>query len=291
MAGTEITPFMSIRELKLKTPLGTVYEQVSFDVGKGQVCALYGGAGSGKTSLLLTACGRMKPSGGNATVAGYDMKSKYRPVRRSSSISFIPRLNDVQPFLKVSAITGAELSLVNKKGNKAAAYEYLKRWHFEDKEDVRFEDLDAYDTAYFGILLACACDPQLLCVDDVQSDMTQHQGIKLVELLKLIAEQTGVTVLFCCSEYEIARHADGIVVLSEDAEMQRQAVLRERGPAADVKVFGVGNGVVLGSSGATLDEGSSREPDLLDGDALGSSNAGLGDGGFGERELIGGGVQ
>ena len=149
----------------------------------------------------------------------------------------------------------AELSLAGKKGNKATTDEYLERCSFLDKKDVRFDDLDAYDTAYFGIMLACTSDPQLLCVDDVQNCLTQYQSIKLVKLLGQVAAATGATVLFCCSEYEIARHADGIVVLSENAEAQRQAVLRDSsGGETSATVFGSGNDVVVGAHARSLQD-------------------------------------
>lgn len=266
MGAASTEPFVQVEDLKLKTPLGVVYQDVSFSVGKGQVCALFGTAGCGKTALLLTACGRMKPSAGTARVAGHDLKKGYRKVRRLSAVSFIPGLNDVQPFLRVKNIMAAELSLVGKRGDKAATDDYLERCGFADKADVRFDDLDAYDAAYFGIILALASDPELLCVDDVQRELTQHQSIKLVDLLVRIARALGTTVLFCCSEYEIARGADGVVVLGAQAESQRQAVIRDQGEGHAVPIFGSGNGVIVGAAAGPCSK-QERKPSFAGGEA------------------------
>lgn len=253
-------PYISVRGLSLKTPMGTVYSGVNAEIEKGTVCALFGDAGCGKTALLLTLSGRMKMSSGEATVLGLELSSKYRVIRRSSAVSFIPGLNDVQPFLRVKNIMAAELSLVGKKGNKENTDAYLERCAFADKKDVRFDDLNAYDRAYFGIILALAADPDLLCVDDVQTELTQHQSIKLMGVLRAIAQATGTTVLVCCSEYEIARHADGIVVLGDGAEAQRQAVIRDAGPQAQCPVWGSGNGVPIG---AELDKEQAAQPERV----------------------------
>ena len=242
---------MRVSELSLKTPMGPVFENVSLEAQRGQLVALFGDAGCGKTALSLCMCGRMKYQSGVCEVGGMDLKKKFRQVRRESSISFVPGLNDVQPFLKVRQLVSAELSLVGASGNRKAVEECLERWHFMEKADVRFDDLNAYDRAYFGIMLACVSYPKLLCVDDVQSNLTQHQSIKLVKILREIAHEKDVVVFFATSEYEIAQHADGIVYMSEGAVEQRAAVLRDGGHERALAI-GAGNGVSFESADARV---------------------------------------
>lgn len=237
--------FLDVKGLSLRTSVGVVYDDVSLSVKQGQLCCVFGDNGSGKTSLLLSVCGRMKFAKGQGTLAGYDLRKQFRRARRISAISFIPGINDVQPFLAVKNIVAAELSLSGTRGNKANTDAFLEEWGFLDKKEVKFNKLDSYDSARLGIVLAMAAKPQLLVVDDIQNDLTQHQSIKLVAFLRDICTKYGTTVLFACSEYEVARYADGIVVMSEGAEAQRRAVLREEGRSESdaVAVFGTGNGV------------------------------------------------
>lgn len=255
-------PFVKTEGLSLKTPVGPVYEGVSLEVERGKVCCIYGEQGSGKTSLMLTLCGRMKPSRGRATVAGHDLHKKYRLIRRMSGLSFIPGLNDVQSFLEVKRITAAELALAGKRGNKTNTDKYLKDWGFFDKKEVKFKDLDSYDTCLFGILLAMCGDPELLVVDDVQTNVTQHQSIKIMGYLKEIAAKRGTTVLVGCSEYEIARQADCVVVMGEEAESQRRAVIRELAvPLSQMcPVVGSGNGVEVETAYSDGSAGPSAGP-------------------------------
>ena len=236
--------FINVSGLGLRTPVGTVYEDVGFAVGRGQVCSIFGDNGCGKTSLLLTVCGRMKPSVGTGRIAGFDLRRQYRRIRRLSAISFISGINDVQPFMSVHDLLAAELSLNGFKGSRAATEEFLDNWEFLDRKDTRFRDLAPFDEALFGIMLAMAARPQLLVVDDIQIDLTQHESLKLVGKLEQLAEAKDTTVLFACSEYEIARHADCIVVMSDAAAAQRRAVLRDAGiPLSQrVPVVGSGNG-------------------------------------------------
>lgn len=234
---------IEVEGLSMRTAMGAVYNDVNLSVNRGQVCCIYGDRGSGKTAFLLSVCGRMKYNKGTIRVDGE--AAKPARMRAGSAISFIPEVNAVQPFLEIKHIMAAELALNGVRGNKANTDAYFEKWGFFDLKEVRFKELDSYDAARFGVILAMASNPELLIVDDVQADLTQHQSRKLVAWLKGIAAEYGTTVLFACTEYEIARRADGVVVMSEGAEAQRRAVLRDENLSLSdaIPVFGYGNGV------------------------------------------------
>ena len=239
-------PYIQVSEMTLKTPLGPVYQDVSFQANKGQVIALFGSEGSGKTALLLTLCGRMKAGSGSAVVDGCDLKKDYKKIRRASNITLVDRVNDVPANTRVEDILSAELQVVGRSGRKAKVDEYLRNWKLDHLKGTKFCDLECYEKKFFDIALACAGDPAILMVDDIQDGLTQHQSIRVMNHLKNLAYTRGMTILVGIGEYDIARYADGIVVLSASAERQRQAVLRERGEAMLCPVLGTGNGVQLG---------------------------------------------
>ena len=234
--------FLNVEGLSLKTAMGKVYTDVSMSFDEGSVIAVYGSEKSGRTSLLLTLSGRMKPSRGEAYFDSLPLSKKHGKVRAASALSFFDGINDVQSFLKVKKLLAAELQLSGKSGSKKAVNEYLERWDFTNLADTQFINLDSYDKAVFGFMLAATGDPKLICVDDVETNLTQHQSSKLIKLFKDYAKQTGCCVLFAISAYEVASYADGVVVMSESAEAQRQAVLKQH-PEYLIPVVGSGNGI------------------------------------------------
>lgn len=248
---TATPSFVHVEKLGLKTGQGHVYENLSFSAEKGQVVCLFGVQGSGKTAMLLSICGRMKFTSGEAKVAGWDVHRNFRRVRRISQISLIPGLNDVQPFLSLGNIVAAELALVGKHGDRAATDAYMKEWGFYDKRKMRFEDLHAYDVELFGIMLAMTGDPELLVVDDVHTELTQHQSIEIVCYLKELARKHDMAVLVACSEFDIANHADGLVIVDEHARDMRAAVLRDKPDTVPVPIIGYANNVDTGAAHIT----------------------------------------
>lgn len=55
---------------------------VSFEINRGEIFALLGAEGAGKSTIVRMLCTLTEPSGGRATVAGYDVVERPRAVRR-----------------------------------------------------------------------------------------------------------------------------------------------------------------------------------------------------------------
>lgn len=57
-------------------------DDLTFDVGRGEVFGFLGANGAGKTTAIRMLCGLLKPSSGSAVVAGYDVARKPEQVKR-----------------------------------------------------------------------------------------------------------------------------------------------------------------------------------------------------------------
>lgn len=234
-------PFATAEGLTLKTPAGAVFEDVNFTVNAGEVCALFGSAGSGKTALLLTLGARMKLAEGAASVGGYDLRHDKKQVRGLSGITVIQRINDVPEHLSVKDILSSDLYLAGKSGNAKSVDAYLRAWHFFAQKDAQYFSLSAEERIYFDVMLACTADPKLLLVDDIQDSLTQHASLKMVDLFKQLAKDKGITTLFGTNEYEIAEQADCLVVMSVGAKEQREAVIARSGEEGQPRLAGWAN--------------------------------------------------
>lgn len=60
----------------------TAVDDLTFDVGRGEVFGFLGANGAGKTTAIRMLCGLLKPSSGKAIVAGYDVAHKPEEVKR-----------------------------------------------------------------------------------------------------------------------------------------------------------------------------------------------------------------
>lgn len=238
--------YITTKGLTLTTPMGVVYKNVDLSAQKGDVIAIFGSEGSGKTAFLLTMAGRMRFKTGQATIAGFDLKKQYKKVRRMSNITLVHRINDIPENARIRDILSAELQVVGKNGRKATVDAYLREWNLLDDANTKFKDLDSYVSKRFDIALACAGDPKILMVDDIQTGLTQHQSLRVIDWLHELCEKKDMTVLVGTVEYDIARKCDKVVVFSPSAERQHQACLADNGPSVECNVCGTANGVKVG---------------------------------------------
>ena len=96
--------FLSIKNVTFGYGSRTILEDVSLRFGSGQVVAIMGGSGMGKTTLLKLIGGLLTPQAGEICIAGCrvdtnDQKALYRLRRRmgmlfpSSTMSLFPSAN------------------------------------------------------------------------------------------------------------------------------------------------------------------------------------------------------
>jgi ABC-2 type transport system ATP-binding protein len=79
---------ISVRELSKSFGEVKAVRGVSFEVGKGEVFGFLGPNGAGKTTTINMLCTLAKPSGGRASVAGYDVVTERDDVRRHIGLVF-----------------------------------------------------------------------------------------------------------------------------------------------------------------------------------------------------------
>src|SRR5947199_10847297 len=72
-------PAITIERASIRFGTFTAVNDVSFDVGRGEVFGLLGPNGSGKTTLIRALCGLIRFADGRATVLGHGARPRRRP--------------------------------------------------------------------------------------------------------------------------------------------------------------------------------------------------------------------
>lgn len=212
------SPYISARGLGLKTFAGFAYRDVDVDVHKGELVAVRGRNGSGKTALLLTLAGRMKPTAGTLTVGVFELPRQRSKVERHVGLALFSGLNDLQESLTVLYALGAEFELYGRKPRRESVTGYLRAWELEDVANVRVKDLTSEKLVQLGIALAFVGEPDAVVVDDVESQLTMSQSEGLVQVLLDAARTRNVAIVVGVVERDLAAMADATVYLSKEGE-------------------------------------------------------------------------
>ncbi|TFC56717.1 ATP-binding cassette domain-containing protein [Cryobacterium sp. TMB3-1-2] len=89
-------------ELSVSHKRGVVFGPLSFSADDG-LTVICGPAGSGRTSLLLTLAGRMKPSSGSLFVLGEDLPRHARRIQRRTGVSGFHGIDTLEESVSVAA--------------------------------------------------------------------------------------------------------------------------------------------------------------------------------------------
>ena len=212
------TNIVEAENLELKTIIGCPYTGITFTVRQGDVFAFRGRNGSGKTALLLTVAGRTRFTKGSLTVLGHKMPRDMYKVQKRVGLALFDGLNDLPKTQLARSAVGAEFELYNRKISREGIVSYLEEWKLETIADKRIRDLTRNELVHLGIALAWIGHPDIIVVDDIESQLVKDQSTALMNDLHSLAHKRNVTILVGVLERDLAAMADDALYLGEEKE-------------------------------------------------------------------------
>lgn len=194
----ETPPAVTARGISMTGPWGPVFGPLDLDIATGGVTVLVGPPGSGRTALLMSLAGRMKPSTGTVTVFGH---SKARDIFRVSALAGVEQLDAIFESVTVRDLITEQLRwdapwyrLVRRAGD--AERDAVCRPAFGDLPVPRLPDyvehLDELTGLLLRIALANTARPPLLVVGSIDEVTSDRDRATLVERLVALGEQQTV---------------------------------------------------------------------------------------------------
>jgi simple sugar transport system ATP-binding protein len=192
-------------------------DDVSFDVGAGEVHALLGENGAGKTTLMRIAYGMLPPDVGEIVI-----RRDSQEVRRERIASpFVARALGIgmvhQHFTSIEAFTVAEniaLAAGWRGGShQQRAAEVSARLALPLDATARARDLSVQLRQRLEIVQALASDARILLLDEPTAVLAPREVVELLDLVRRFRDQGGAVVLISHKLADVAQVADRITVL------------------------------------------------------------------------------
>ena len=185
---------------------------VTFEVKKGESCAIIGPSGCGKSTLLLIMAGILKPSEGEVRVDGRKVNS---PLRNAALI-----LQDfgLFPWKTVydNVALGLRLRGVSRETERKKVKELLKKFGLLGFEKAYPKQLSGGMKQRVAIARAIAIEPQILLMDEPLSSLDALSREEMQNFLLKLWKETGTTMVLVTHSIEEAVFlGKKIVVLTE----------------------------------------------------------------------------
>lgn len=167
---------------------------VNFEISRGILFGLVGPDGAGKTTTLRILSSVMEASGGEAKVAGFDVKKQADQVRKR--IGYMPQNFSLYSDLSVIENLNffADIQQVDRSEKQARISEMLTFIHLEEFRDRRAGKLSGGMKKKLALACAMVHDPEVLILDEPSTGVDPVSRRELWVLLAKVV-QKGVTVI------------------------------------------------------------------------------------------------
>ncbi|MBD2840957.1 ABC transporter ATP-binding protein [Erythrobacter sp. KMU-140] len=203
---------LEARSLSLVREGNAVLDGVSFTVAKGEIFALLGGNGAGKSSTLLTFLGFLEPSGGEVLVNGRSVGSDVAAAR--NAIAYLPEAASLYAHMTAYENLDYFLDLAGKSATKDEIDVALDRVALPN--EARSRRLQSYSKGMrqkSAIALALLRETPILLLDEPTSGLDPVAIDEFHDLVKTLAEG-GQTVLMVTHDvYGACQVADRVGLL------------------------------------------------------------------------------
>ncbi|MCE4600115.1 MAG: ABC transporter ATP-binding protein [Desulfurococcales archaeon] len=202
-----------------RTPGGAEYtalQDVTLEIGEGELVAVLGPSGSGKTTMIYLSGGIELPSRGRVIVNGAslsDMGESGRAKWRRRNIGIVFQFYHLVPSLTVieNVMLPMELAgLWNKNERVERAERLLDLVGMLDKRDKYPSQLSGGEQQRVAIARALAADPPIILADEPTANLDTKNKTRVIELL-VEANRLGKTVVYATHDLALASKADRIV--------------------------------------------------------------------------------
>lgn len=217
---------LEIKNLSYKYGVGTPFEVAALDninlsVEKGEMLAIIGHTGSGKSTLIQHFNSLLKPSEGKILLDGKDInESKETAHQARFKVGLCFQYPEYQLFESTvykdiafgPSNMGLDKAEIDRRVRKAAEFVGLKESMF-DKSPFDLSGGEKRRVAIAGVM---AMEPEVLIMDEPAAGLDPRGRRTILELIKNYREKTGSTVIIVSHSMEdVASVAERILVLNK----------------------------------------------------------------------------
>ncbi len=232
-----------VKRFKVKGPgrkLVHAVEGVSFSIPEGETLGLVGESGCGKSTIARSVMRIYEPTSGSVLIDGVDIthlgERELKPVRKRMQMIFQDPYASLNARMKVRDIIAEPLAAHRMGGSRAETDEAVRA--MLEHVGLGRQHMNRYPHEFsggqrqrIGIARALVLKPELLICDEPISALDVSIQAQVVNLLKKIQSENGISYLFIAHDLAMVRyvsHTVGVMYLGRIVEKCESAEIYKR---------------------------------------------------------------
>ena len=222
-------PVIQVRDLykfyKLGEETVKALNGVSFDIYKGEFCAIVGTSGSGKSTLLNMLAGLEGPTKGQIVISGehLEKKSENQLVRfRREHVGFIFQsynllgtMNSLENVALPLNFQGVSPAIRRKKAESAIRLVGLEKY-MKHKPN----QMSGGQQQRIGIARALVLQPEIIFADEPTGNLDSRTSREIMELMQKVVRKKNQTLVMVTHDNYLAGFADRIIHIKDGKVIQ-----------------------------------------------------------------------
>ncbi len=219
-------PIIALEDYCVRYGKKVAVDHASFEMPKG-ACGLLGKNGAGKSSILKTVLGLLRPHSGRATVLGYDARKRSLELR--DHVGYMPEKEAWLPGLSGldAVILSGILSGLPRVVAKQRAHEVL---YLSRIEEERYRSIATYSTGMkqkVKLATALVHDPQLLFLDEPTNGLDPQGRSEILSLFQDLVINKGKSLILSSHILSDVEELCDYLVLIDEGRVVQQGRLQD----------------------------------------------------------------
>ena len=205
-------------------------------VKRGELMAIVGNSGSGKSTFLNMAGGLDRPSAGKLFVNDKDlfaMKEGELRKYKQKEVGFVWQNNARNLFPYLTALQNVELPMRFMKkekkeeiSGKEYALELLERVGMEHKRHSKLSELSGGEQQRVAIAIALANRPNLLLADEPTGALDTKTSGYILDVFRKLNEEKGLSIVIVTHDRNLAKKVNRVVRIC-DGKVSSEEIVKE----------------------------------------------------------------
>ncbi len=188
---------------------------VSFQIHKGEFCAIVGTSGSGKSTLLNMLAGLEKPTKGEIVIAGEHIENKSENelvAFRRKRVGFI--FQSFNLLSTMSAVENVALPLtfqgMDKEKRESLAATAIDMVGLESYKLHKPTQMSGGQQQRVGVARALVVNPEIIFADEPTGNLDSHTSEDVMNLMKKVVREKQQTLVMVTHDNHLAQYADRV---------------------------------------------------------------------------------
>ncbi|MBQ2957161.1 MAG: ABC transporter ATP-binding protein, partial [Clostridia bacterium] len=212
-------------------------------IDKGELMAIIGNSGSGKSTFLNMIGGLDRPSAGRLIVDGKDLfKLNERELvdYKRKTVGFVWQNNarNLLPYL--TAWQNVQMPMLFDSGakKKQRALELLEMVGLSHRKNNRLNQLSGGEQQRIAIAIALANNPKILLADEPTGSVDVKTGAYILDMFRDINRNTGLTIVIVTHDRLLSKKVNRVVAI-RDGKISSERVMKQsyRDRLSDISAF------------------------------------------------------